>query len=315
MTGHDVELEQLRAKVSCAVLLERLPPPWQLDKQQSTRRCLKYRRAEGEVLLVTHAGRGWWDPGSTAKGDVFRLVQYLNPGLNFGEVRKVLRPFIGLSPSYPVHEGRSAKNRPDVPFGVKWDRRPVPARGSPTWRYLTETRQIPAPVVVAAIRAGALREGPHASAWFAHRDPDGRLTGIEMRGPAYRGFSPGGAKTLFCLPGRLRASAVPVRRLLVAEAPIDAMSVAAIEHLRADTLYVATAGGMGPQTLVALDLHLRALAAEGGVLVVATDNDRAGDRYNVQLATMAQAAGVRVERLLPPPDQDWNDVLRQGRGA
>jgi hypothetical protein len=315
MTGHDAELEELRAGVSCAVLLERLPPPWQLDKKESTRRCLKYRRAEGEILLVIHEGRGWWDPGSTAKGDVFGLVQYLNPGLNFGEVRKVLRPFIGLSPSYPVHERRSAKDRSAVPFGVKWNRRPVPVPGSPSWRYLTETRQLPAPVMLAAIRAGALREGPYASAWFAHRDQDGRLTGIEMRGPDYRGFSPGGAKTLFRLPGRLPASTVPVRRLVVAEAPIDAMSVAAIEHLRADTLYVATAGGMGPQTLVALERQLRALASEDGALVVATDNDRAGDRYHAQLAAMTQAAGVRSERLLPPPDQDWNDVLRQGRGA
>jgi DNA primase len=72
---------------------------------------------------------------------------------------------------------------------------------------------------------------------------------------------------------------------------------------------------MGPQTLNALKGHLRALAAEGGVLVVASDHDRAGERYHAQLAAMAQAAGVRGERLLPPPDQDWNDVLRQGRGA
>jgi hypothetical protein len=309
MSGHDAELEELRAGVSCAVLLERHPPPWQLDKKESTRRCLKYRRAEGEVLLVTHAGRGWWDPRSTAKGDVFGLVQYLNPGLNFSEVRKVLRPFIGLSPSYPIHVGRSASEKPTVPLDEKWDRRRVPVRGSPTWRYLTETRRIPAPVVLAAIRAGALREGPYASAWFAHRDPDGRLTGIEMRGSDYRGFSPGGAKTLFRLPGRLPANTVPVRRLVVAEAPIDAMSVAAIEHLRADTLYVATAGGMGPHTLVALEREFRALASAGGALVVATDNDRAGERYNAQLVGMALAVGVRSERLLPPPDQDWNDVL------
>jgi hypothetical protein len=54
MSEQDAELEQMRAGVSCAVLLERRPPPWQLDKKESTRRCLKYRRAEGEVLLVTH---------------------------------------------------------------------------------------------------------------------------------------------------------------------------------------------------------------------------------------------------------------------
>ena len=82
--SHDAELDELRAGVSCAVLLERHPPPWQLDKRESTRRCLKYRRGEGEIILVTHEGRGWWDPGSTAKGDVFSLVQHLEPGLNLG---------------------------------------------------------------------------------------------------------------------------------------------------------------------------------------------------------------------------------------
>jgi len=317
MSGHDAELDAMRADVSCAALLERHPPPWRLDKRESTRRCLKYRRGEGEILLVSHEGRGWWDPGSTAKGDVFGLVQYLNPGLNFGEVRKVLRPFIGVSPSHPLHEGRFAKDRPAVPFGVRWERRRVPAPGSPAWRYLTEERGLPASVVWAAISAGVLREGPYASAWFAHHDQDGNLTGIEMRGPDYRGFSPGGDKTLFRLPGRLPAIAVPVRRLVVAEAPIDGLSVAAIEDLRMDTLYIATAGGMGPATINALELQVRDLAAmPDAVLVVVTDADRAGEAYAARLAEMAQAAGVRSERLRPPEgNKDWNDVLKQGRGA
>ena len=311
MNDHDGELEQMRAGVTCAVLLERHPPPWQLDKKESTRHCLKYRRAAGEILLVTHEGRGWWDPGSTAKGDVFGLVQYLNPSLNFGEVRKLLRPFVGLSPSFPQHEGRSASPRPVVPLNVKWDSRRVPARGSPTWRYLTEQRRLPTPTVLAAVYAGVLREGPYASAWFAHHDHDGALTGIEMRGPDYRGFSPGGEKTLFRLPGKLPSSSVPVRRLVVAEAPIDAMSVATVERLRADTLYVATAGGMGPATLTALELQLRELSGlPEGVLVAATDNDRAGEGYAARLIEMAQAAGVSWKRPLPPHGmKDWNDVL------
>ena len=60
MAGHDAELDQFRAGVSCAALLERLPPPWFLDKQESTRRALKYRRGQGEVLIVNHDGR--WHP-------------------------------------------------------------------------------------------------------------------------------------------------------------------------------------------------------------------------------------------------------------
>jgi hypothetical protein len=316
VSGQDAELEEMRAGVSCAVLLERLPPPWRLDRKESTRKCLKYRRAKGEILLVTHEGRGWWDPGSTAKGDVFGLVQFLNPGLHFGEVCKVLRPFVGLAPTFPLHVRASARS-PDVPFTAKWERRRLPRPGSPTWRYLTEVRCLPVPIVSAAISAGVLREGPYASAWFAHQDHDGRLTGIEMRGPAYRSFSPGGNKTLFRLPGRLHTNSVPVRRLVVAEAPIDAMSVASFEHLRADTLYAATAGGMGPGTIDALERLLWALAAEeGGEIAIATDNDKPGHRYADRLTDMAVAFDLKVSRLLPLGGaNDWNDVLRQGRGA
>ena len=73
MAGQDAELELFRLGVSCAALLERLPPPWRLDRTGSTRRVLKYRRGRGEVLIVNHDGRGWWDPHSAAKGEVLRL--------------------------------------------------------------------------------------------------------------------------------------------------------------------------------------------------------------------------------------------------
>jgi hypothetical protein len=64
MSEQGAELEQMRAGVSCAVLLECHPPPWQLDRKESTRRCLKYRRAKGEILLVNHKGRGCRDLGA-----------------------------------------------------------------------------------------------------------------------------------------------------------------------------------------------------------------------------------------------------------
>jgi hypothetical protein len=316
MSSQDAELAEMRAEISCAVLLEQHPPPWQLDKKESTRHCLKYRRAKGEILLVTHQGRGWWDPGSRAKGDVFGLMQYLSPGLNFGAVRKALRPFIGLSPAFPAHERPSIKRAPDVPFTVKWELRRLPSPGSPTWRYLTETRGLPGPVVTEAISAGVLREGPYASAWFAHLGHDGCLTGIEMRGPDYRGFSPGGEKTLFRFSGHVPAGNGVVRRLVVAEAPIDAMSVAAIEQMPLGSLYVATAGALGPGTIGALARQFWALAKDGGELVIATDDDRAGHAYADQLAGMARAFALKVSRLPPTGGaKDWNDVLQPGRDA
>jgi hypothetical protein len=128
-----------------------------------------------------------------------------------------------------------------------------------------------------------------------------------MRGPAWRSFSAGGDKTLFRLsggPGRLS-------RVTVCEAAIDALSLAAIETCRFDTLYTATAGGMGPATIVALHQLLQGLAREPvGTLIAATDADIAGRRYAARLQEMATEAGVRFDAILPPDGlNDWNDVL------
>src|SRR5580704_6339048 len=102
MSGHDAEIQQLKASVSCAALLERLPPGWRLDRAESTRRCLKCRRGEGEIVIVNHDGRGCWDPLSDHKGDIFTLVRHLDPGLSLGEARRVLRGFVGIAPAFPA---------------------------------------------------------------------------------------------------------------------------------------------------------------------------------------------------------------------
>src|SRR5580698_8376438 len=56
MTRHDPEIEELREKVHCAVVLERTLPCWKLDRKESTKLSLKYRRGKGEILIVSHAG-------------------------------------------------------------------------------------------------------------------------------------------------------------------------------------------------------------------------------------------------------------------
>ena len=81
------------------------------------------------------------------------------------------------------------------------------------------------------------------------------------------------------------------------EAAIDALSLAAIERCRPDTLYAATAGGMGPATVAALQQLLQDLAADpAGILIAATDADIAGRRYAARLQDLAAEAGVRFER-------------------
>src|ERR1700760_4536051 len=145
-TMRDQEIEELRDKVHCAVVLERTPPPWQLDRKESTKLSLKYRRGKGEILIVSHGGRGWWDPTSDAKGDVFGLVQRLEPGINFGHVRKRLRDFAGVSPSFPIAERPRRGKAPDRPVAERWADRKAVWPGSPTWRYLAQKRFLPSAI-------------------------------------------------------------------------------------------------------------------------------------------------------------------------
>jgi hypothetical protein len=46
------EVEELRAGVNCATLLEKATPSWLLDRKESSKRCLKYRRGAGEIVSM-----------------------------------------------------------------------------------------------------------------------------------------------------------------------------------------------------------------------------------------------------------------------
>ena len=308
MTGHDPEIEELRDKVHCAVVLERTPPPWRLDRKESTKLSLKYRRGEGEILIVSHGGKGWWDPMSDAKGDVFGLVQRLEPGLNFGHARKRLREFLGLSPNFPPADRAGGRTSQHPSVAERWAQRRAVWPNSPAWRYLARKRFLPAAIIETASPAGVLREGPHASAWFAHHDGAGVVGHVDVRGPSWKGSLTGGAKSLFLLPARN----APLPRLVLAEAAIDALSVAAIESLRGDTLYAATGGGMGPGTIRALEALLAGMAElPNALLLSATDANGPGDRFAERHRSLANEFGVPFARLRPPIEGgDWNDVLR-----
>jgi hypothetical protein len=312
MNGQEDELMRLRTSVNCATILERLGTGWALDPAESTRRALKFRRGPGEIVIVNHEGRGWFDPLSDAKGDIFNLVQHLEPALNFGQVRQRLRTVAGIPFNFPELETTRPRKIKSALPAERWSTRRQLRRGSATWRYLSEVRCLPDDILKAAAVADAVREGPYGSAWFAHRDDDGVLTGIEMRGPEFRGFTADGAKTLFRFaPGR-----GPFSRLAIFEAPIDALSMAAFERNLSDTLYVATAGGMGPETIIALKHLFDVLSAEpNGIVAIGTDNDAPGDRHAKRLAALIDAANLRWERTRPPEGaKDWNKFLKTQAG-
>lgn len=293
------EIDELRSRVSCAAVLEH--HGWAVDLRESTARAIKYRRGAGEIIIVIHDGKGWFDPLSEAKGDIFSLVVHLT-GAGFTEALDAVRNLVGVEPQ-SVEWRRLADRRPHLSIADRWRRRAPPALGSPAWRYLTEERRIPDWVVTVAISQNLLREGPQGSMWAAHLDNDGTRMGWEERGPHWRGFATDGVKILF------RLGNPAAHRICVTEAAIDAMSLATLENLRPDTLYLSTGGGWSPAT----DLAIAALASRpDALLIAATDNDHQGAMFANRLAAITQQADVRCERLIPA-GQDWNHDLQSIR--
>lgn len=290
------DIEALRERVSCAAVLERAS--FAIDIKESTRRAIKFRRG-GEIIIVTHEERGWFDPLSNAKGDVFGLVEHLDH-VGFLEGAEKVAELVGVritEPEWQPARGGGGYN-PSLP--ERWQARRSPWPGSSTWRYLNGERWLPAPLLRAAIKQELLREGPHGSMWAAHTDSAGVVTGWEARGPQYRGFASGGTKVLF------RIGLDTALRLAVTEAAIDAMSLAAIEGLRDGTLYLSTGGGWSPATQAAL----RELASRPGArLVAATDANSQGDLFAERLRALTEDAGCDWTRLRPP-EEDWNETLK-----
>ncbi|NKJ39494.1 DUF3991 and toprim domain-containing protein [Rhizobium sp. SG570] len=290
------KLEELRDRVLCAALLEQAG--FAIDVKESTRKAAKYRRG-AEIVIVIHGGRGWFDPLSDAKGDVFGLAEHLDD-VTFVEALDRVADLVGVIARDPVWSRSAGKPAPCISVLERWAKRRRPWQGSMTWRYLRTERCLPVTIIEEAIRSDVLREGPYGSMWAAHVNDDGGVTGWEERGPDWRGFSSGGSKILF------RLGSSNALRLCVTEAAIDAMSLAAFEGLREGSLYLSTGGGWSPAT----DSAVRKLAARpGAVLVAATDANSQGETFAGRLRDIASEVGCDWLRLTPPAE-DWNDALK-----
>ena len=209
----DAELQELRAQVDCRAVLEHAG--WTLDGPESTRNAMKYRGGPAQIVIVTHDGRGWFDPLNNAKGDVIALAQRVR-GRSLGHARKALRPLVGIAPIASPTEVAASVVPLNAP--LSWARAGEAFRGSKGFAYLTDKRGLPASTIGKVVAEDAMREGICGTVWGAHRTAKGEPCGWEMRGPGYKGFSKGGRKTAFWT-GEIRSAS----RVLITESMIDAL--------------------------------------------------------------------------------------------
>ncbi|EAB1567114.1 DUF3991 domain-containing protein [Salmonella enterica] len=292
---HDDELDDLRARVDCRAVLEKAG--WELDAAESTAHAVKYRGGSAAIVIVTHEGKGWFDPLNDTRGDVLALAQRLWGG-TLGHARKALRPLAGLSPQMRPSQ---REKRPPTPLDAPktWSRAHQLKPGSQGWTYLTGKRGLPAATIERALSADLLREGIYGTVWALHRDSAGCACGWEMRGPQYKGFAKGGDKALFWI-GELASA----QRIAVTESWIDALSLATLETWPDGTAYISTGGGFGPGTADVL----RELLPRTARLVAATDQGKGGELLSDRLHELAATVCAGFGRLRPTA-KDWNAQL------
>lgn len=222
--------------------------------------------------------------------------------LNFGALRKELRPWVG-------HEAENLPYPPLLPTAK--DRMRVETayarmQDASTHPYLENERAIPPAMLQNGRFSGRVRIDARGNAVFRHFDREG-LCGFEIKNRGFTGFAPGGCKGLW-----LSQEQPDDSRLIFCESAIDALSHAVLfpdERSR----YASIGGQLSPP-----QCELMCAAAVGmppnSRIVTATDADVPGGKFADNIREAVGLTGRDdLVFVLHQPDgfKDWNDQLRK----
>ena len=275
---------------------------YNLIRNESSRNSyVMQRESDNDKIIVATAqdGHGIYFSvrDNQDNGSIIDFVQR-RKGMNLGQVRKELRPWIGADPvQIPQKIKRpvpSTADRQKV-FQVIAASQPAGAH-----EYLV-SRGIHPETLQDARFAGVIRGDQRGNALFPHYDREG-LSGYEVKNDGFTGFSGGGTKSVWYSTNIGRAE-----RLVMAETAIDALSHAESVGRLGDAC-ASFAGSMSPEQLDILKTVLGQAHEAGRPLVIATDNDKSGSDFELQLRGLAPE-GMTIERDSPRFGNDWNDSL------
>lgn len=303
MSGtQDQELEAFKTEIDLRAYVA--AQGYQLDRRESWRGSSVMRHANGDKLIIkkdTDNHFVFFSVRDDAAGSIIDFLKKRN-GLNLGQVRKELRPWIGkassslpLFPDLPV----TSKNRLEVEASF---RRMGEALRHP---YLETERGLPPALLGSPRFAGRVMIDGYGNAVFPHFDQEG-LCGYEIKNKEFTGFARGGEKGLW-----FSHTEVSDNCLVLAESAIDALSHAAL-FPAPGTRYASIGGQMNPRQPELIRATILRLP-EGAAVVAAMDADDDGRKFS-EVVRLAAAGSGRIDlsfRIQEPSiGKDWNDELR-----
>ena len=154
---------------------------------------------------------------------------------------------------------------------------------------------------------GTVAVDDRGNAIFPHYDGE-FMTGFTIKNKNYTGFSKGGTKALW----RSQTSEAD-RRLVIVESAIDAMSYHQLfTDKNPHTRYISTGGTISKYQLDLIKTAMTDMANLDGEIVIATDNDEAGNKLSLTLAKEAPSKS-KISRDVPEQRKDWNELLQHSR--
>ena len=278
-----------------------------VDRRESSRQSVVLRRDSDQDKIIVTKGRNGMSIYFSVRDDADRgtIIDFVQrrKGVNLGGVRAELRRWLG------AHPAARATSQPEGRGASDFDRVAI-SRALAGMRVCHEHPYLAARGISPQIQAderfrGRVLADERGNAVFPHWDAEG-WCGFEVRNRTFRGFCAGGRKGAWVTSQWEEAPEV-----VIVESAIDALSHAQLVAAgkmegNAKAAYLSTGGALGSrQREVVRDFLSRAR----GRIVIATDNDPAGDRLAAEIAQLVP--GRDIMRARPEyPAGDWNDVVR-----
>lgn len=293
----DAELDRFKNEISLTDFAQSMFG-YELIKKESSANS-KVLKCGGDKIIVTRQRDGhdvYFNVGDDRdNGSIIDFFQN-RTRQNLGQLRKELRGWISNSrkpsPKKPLHTPTRPEpiEKDNQAILLAWSRMPLYSGSYLQSRGITEE----------IIEAFGVRQDVHGNACVAHIDSKGTL-GWETKNKGFTGFSKGGTRA-FSLS---RLDSGPIKKIVITEAFIDAMSYAQLKHDEG-TAYLSTSGTQfSPLQREMLGNMLNKLNVP---LHLAMDNDEAGDRMASEMASIAPP-GSQIVRDIPYAGKDWNEAL------
>ena len=308
-----LELQQLKQDINLVEFA--LAYGYTKNAKRSTNNSIRLEHPNGERMIVKP------DPGgidtyfstqnSTDNGTVIDFI-YHRQNLALREIRQLLK-------DYSVKESRSQKQRTqralispvveqyinDTEAQLKaeserrqqeqWQQSLQPIKSH---QYLIGERKIFSKTLSSGRFYGQVFKDERNNAVFPYTDGE-RITGYELRNQDFQGFQKGGKKSLWLSNHREEDT-----RLVIVESPIDAMSYHQLNPHR-DNRYLATGGTISNNQKELIKQQFNLVNSRFAEVIIATDNDEAGDKLAAELTPLFEDKATRVK----PKLKDWNEDL------